>query len=447
MAISLVVSSEPLADRPRVRLDVTATNVAPNAVGPNALVDLYRTHADGSRHQVIVEAGSRLSGGAGVWYDYHAPFAEQITYSVVIGTVEASAVDAAGYWNYAPAPNLLPSRIAGLGRAGDPIGNGWIVSLGYLTVAGNYLKIAGMGPGIADTETGTFPIPASLAGASPYTVQMKIKNSSAGTYSPTIAITWLDGTGAALATHSIETGHTWAANNEQTFTMSNLVPSGATRYGFLLYASFATLAGSALIEGFMIETGSSPSAIPAPEWVPATSAQAVLASDVTWLISPTSPSLSCPVEAVRDLSSRNRPTQSGMLSVIGRRNPIAISGGRRAGSRGTIVVRSDSGPLDDAIEALLDTDGPILINPQAGFGRDLPWIWVQPGDLEVRNPGEFTGYPYRHFAIPYTEVDQPEVYSGSLWTCQNVSDTYATCADVVTVYATALDLQTDTRAA
>lgn len=445
MALTLLVSPEPLADRPRVRLDVTGTNVIPNPVGPNALVSLYRTHSDGRRYRVILEADARLSAGVGVWYDYHSPFDQQVSYSVVIGTVEQSGLEASGYWNYAPPPNLLPSQIAGLGKSGSPAENGWLAVLGTVAQAGSGIHIYPNPGNSSLTISAPIYLTTPIAGGDPYTAQVKVTNSLETAYEPSISVVVFNDQGVQLGGIDLADAIEYGPGDVQTFQASGVMPLGGAYLVLSISAGFGIAGGSCVIDNFMIEAGNTPSAFPAPEWIPLELSETILASDSTWLISPTSPSLSCAVHAVKDLSSRSQPTQSGLLQVIGRRNPVAINAGRRAGQRGTIIVRSDSEDMDTAIAAVLDPDGPILVNPQGGFERDMPWLWVQPGDIELRNPGEYTGYPYRHIAIPYTEIDQPEVYSSSLWTCADVVTEWATCADVLAAYATAIDLQTDTR--
>lgn len=73
------------------RLTVTVTNTAPNAVPPNTAVTLWRVHADGSEHRVMVSTQPRVIPTTVVVDDYHCPYNVDVTYRVDAPTGSATA--------------------------------------------------------------------------------------------------------------------------------------------------------------------------------------------------------------------------------------------------------------------------------------------------------------------------------------------------------------------
>ena len=122
MTMTLTAVQE-LDDRPRVRLSVSTT------LGGSAWVSLWRTHEDGSRFRVLVDRNARLTGGAWVGYDYHAPLAgHDVTYEAVTASESATAevfLDGVVPWLvHATNPDLsMPIEYVpedGFGAAGIP---------------------------------------------------------------------------------------------------------------------------------------------------------------------------------------------------------------------------------------------------------------------------------------------------------------------------------------
>jgi hypothetical protein len=82
-------------------------------------------------------------------------------------------------------------------------------------------------------------------------------------------------------------------------------------------------------------------------------------------------------------------------------------------------------------------DGVVLWNSPYTEG-ELQWMWMQPGDLDISNPGGFRDFPFRYATLPYEETTQPDADSG-LWTWDEMTaqavTAYPTWADLTTAYA------------
>jgi hypothetical protein len=67
---------------PKVKLTATSTTGSPNPIPNNTLVDVFRNHADGTRHRVLTEQGPRLIGGGWAWLDVHCPYNQAVSYDI-----------------------------------------------------------------------------------------------------------------------------------------------------------------------------------------------------------------------------------------------------------------------------------------------------------------------------------------------------------------------------
>jgi hypothetical protein len=115
------VASYTLPLPPSVVLTVVSTTGTPNAVADGAQITLIRTHADGTRHQVLTEINPRISGGGWSGRDCHAPFNQSVTYEISCGpTVTSSAVivTSTGTWlvhSTAPTRSVNVDAVATIG--------------------------------------------------------------------------------------------------------------------------------------------------------------------------------------------------------------------------------------------------------------------------------------------------------------------------------------------
>lgn len=143
-----------------------------------------------------------------------------------------------------------------------------------------------------------------------------------------------------------------------------------------------------------------------------------LPSSVSWLVSASDPTTSVIVDDARTntrivtLGDRTQASRAGRyLPIEGK--TVFISDGERPGYVGSIAFRiTDERPL----RALLVEDTVVLINTPAAAGWDVPWMWVQPGELEWQNPGGFADYKFRRLVMPFEEAADPDLDLEPQWT-------------------------------
>jgi hypothetical protein len=90
MTLGLVAAVQ-FAGLPSVKLTGTSTTGSPNPIPNNTLIDVYRNHADGTRHRVLTEQGPRLIGGGWAWLDVHCPFNQAVTYDITAAGFTATS--------------------------------------------------------------------------------------------------------------------------------------------------------------------------------------------------------------------------------------------------------------------------------------------------------------------------------------------------------------------
>lgn len=147
---------ESSAASPAVKLTVTASASAPNAVPANTVLTLTRIHADGSEHRVLTSNQPRVIPTTWQGFDYHAPFSAAVTYRV---DAAGSSATATGYalsdraWLISPsepARSVLPDRIKA------------ISDRSVASRAGRFAPVGGrasfIGEGAADGMTGTIAV-------------------------------------------------------------------------------------------------------------------------------------------------------------------------------------------------------------------------------------------------------------------------------------------------
>jgi hypothetical protein len=76
---------------PSVKLTATSTTGGPSPVPNNTLIDVWRVHADGTRHRVLTEQGPRLIGGGWAWLDVHCPYNQSVSYEVTANGFTAAS--------------------------------------------------------------------------------------------------------------------------------------------------------------------------------------------------------------------------------------------------------------------------------------------------------------------------------------------------------------------
>jgi hypothetical protein len=156
-----------------------------------------------------------------------------------------------------------------------------------------------------------------------------------------------------------------------------------------------------------------------------------------WLTHPLKPSLSCLV-AVEDIGDRTRQARTGVLAIIGRADPIAITDTRLSGS-GDLGLFTDTAAQAVKLRALLADGGVVLFRAPAAWHN--AWFYAVLGDVAESGPGGWDAS--RGWRIGYTVVAPPAGLSqgaiGQTWL--DVLSTYVTWTAEIAGEPTWNDLQ------
>jgi hypothetical protein len=143
---------------------------------------------------------------------------------------------------------------------------------------------------------------------------------------------------------------------------------------------------------------------------------------MAWLTHPTKPSLSTLV-AITDMGDRSRPARVGLLPILGRADPIAVTDVRQSGG-GELQAITFTVAEAVKLRALLADGGTVLLRAPGAWANG--WQYMALGDATESGPGGWD--PIREWRIGYSVVAPPagdgQGAAGATW------------ADVMTAYAT-----------
>lgn len=179
--------------------------------------------------------------------------------------------------------------------------------------------------------------------------------------------------------------------------------------------------------------------------VTVTSAAVTVASDpsdgrsMAWLTHPTKPSLSAPLR-VEAVPERSRQGRVGILPILGRADPIAVTDLRQSGT-GSLQAMTFTAAEATKLLALLADGGVVLYRAPAGWRNN--WMYLALGDV-TEMPLVGGADPTTEWSIGYTVVAAPSTTSaqgsaGQTWS--DVPTTYATWTAEIAAKATWNDLQ------
>jgi hypothetical protein len=141
-----------------------------------------------------------------------------------------------------------------------------------------------------------------------------------------------------------------------------------------------------------------------------------------WLTHPLKPALSALV-TVADIGERARPARIGILPIIGRADPIAVTDLRLSGGGDLSLFTTTLGEAA-TVRALLADGGVVMLRAPAIWHNN--WFYAALGDASETGPGGWD--PIREWRMAYTAVAAPAgIAQGA------VGSTYA---DAAAAYAT-----------
>lgn len=138
----------------------------------------------------------------------------------------------------------------------------------------------------------------------------------------------------------------------------------------------------------------------------------------------------------------SRASRSATYGVVGRKNPIHVSG-LRAGRTGSVSFLVWDASANELLNSLLDTGLPALIQAMPGYGV-AGNLYLSIGDAEVEPLDPDAREPGWRWTLAVTEIDRPsgglQGTAGATWqaeyteyaTWQELFDSNATWADVLT---------------
>lgn len=135
-----------------------------------------------------------------------------------------------------------------------------------------------------------------------------------------------------------------------------------------------------------------------------------LASDVTWLIHSSDPSLSLPLDVIVKLGAKKKPARGAKFAILPASAdeaplPVVRWDSRRGPESGDIVILADDDVQVQALDALLDR-GPVLLN--SARSEVVRWQWIDPGDTEWEPPGGYYRTPLRQLSFPWEACRAPD---------------------------------------
>lgn len=157
---------------------------------------------------------------------------------------------------------------------------------------------------------------------------------------------------------------------------------------------------------YVAEAGGVSSAASGPVWV---------ISRQLSLIHPSTPALSMRFEkwAVDPFEYRF-VSRAQQFDVLNRSEPVHRTSQPRGKASGSIRVKLDTAADRVAFQALAADGAQLLIN--SPFAEEVGWLWVQPGDVTIRNPTTFTQFSYRWGEFPFVASAQPVALQSPVWT-------------------------------
>ncbi len=176
----------------------------------------------------------------------------------------------------------------------------------------------------------------------------------------------------------------------------------------------STLVANAPLGGFAVETPPSPLRFSA-------TTSATLDVPEAWLVHPSQPSLSMPIENLSDPhaldigveastdAERQYAARQSVFQPNGRREAVVFPLGPRSAGAWTLVLGVDTTAERDKLLTLLDDQAPILLRSPASADWDLPDGWYAVGDLSVSRPIDIGSVQKRQITMPLTRVSEPPV--------------------------------------
>ena len=159
-----------------------------------------------------------------------------------------------------------------------------------------------------------------------------------------------------------------------------------------------------------------------------------LVSTRLWVLHPTNPALSMSFAKWRiDPFETTYEPRDEVFDVLNSSRPVVRTWGEQGTERGAVALKVVGVAERDAVKALFQAGGPLLINSPLD---EIGWMWVRRGTLKISNPATYTQFPYRWAGFDYRECRQPSGDLKPAWSCDDVSRNYGSCDALADAFAT-----------
>jgi hypothetical protein len=161
--------------------------------------------------------------------------------------------------------------------------------------------------------------------------------------------------------------------------------------------------------------------------------------DYVWLKSPGIPALNTTV-LMESPVKWSRPARSTTLDIVGRTNPVNISG-KRAGGTSSLSVLVWDPSAHEQLNSLLDNGLPVLIQAMPGYGINGN-LYLSVGDVDSDPVMDAANEPGWRWTLNVAKIDRPSggIQGSAISTWQDILDGYDTWADVFDAFGTWADV-------
>jgi hypothetical protein len=162
-----------------------------------------------------------------------------------------------------------------------------------------------------------------------------------------------------------------------------------------------------------------------------------------WLKDPGSPARSVRITVATPMPTWTRAARQGVSQVRGRPLPVVISD-VRGGVTGDLTVVTETVDDKRALDWVLDSGGPLLLQWPPGWGEDDMYVSV--GDISKAPLVDYAEFSDRTWTLPLTQVDRPigGVTGSADRTWGTVASSGSTWAEVLAGATSWLDVYTGT---
>lgn len=197
--------------------------------------------------------------------------------------------------------------------------------------------------------------------------------------------------------------------------------------------------GVATIFDYEIPYGQTATYSVAATGVTTANATALLDVSAIWLVHVGVPAVSVPL-FVSEFGELVRPSNQGVFDIIGRKDPVVVSGGARGSAAGTLSLRTKTDSERVALDQLLDDATGLFLNVPAGLRWGVESCYIAVGDVTAERTVEWAEHPYREWRLPYRVVGRPAGGSQASRTYATVAGEYATYAAIAATGKTYAEL-------